>query len=295
MYNSKDFTWGFELELSDVPKDFPVNPALGKWESAECDILNTLPPYRGICADPLGIDPPVGGEINVNPTKTKEEQVSRIMRIVSDIKIEGYTPNISPTAHSHIHVFVPGLKDDPEGLKRLMGYIKDNQHAMIDAVYGFYEHPEMKNCPKAKTYLKLDGGRTMPDWQIDNIIKNTTDFDSFILQHQTGKDAVSRGRPIRYGINTYCMKQVGTIEFRCFRGTLHAQQLMHSFDFVNRFMEEALCNPEPVSVRDILNERQWNFPKMQWDLELMQGWVKTKKDPEKIKGLKKNRELLDAS
>jgi hypothetical protein len=293
MYNSKDWTWGFELELGDVPKDFPVDPKLGKWESAECDILNTLPPYRGVCADPLGIDPPVGGEINVNPTATKEEQVSRIMKILADFKVEGYTPTISPTSHSHIHVYIPGLKDDIDALKRLMKYIKDNQHTMIDSVYGFYEHPEMKACSKAKTYLKLDGGRTMPDWQCDNIINNTTDFESFIFQHQAGKDGVSRGRPIRYGINTYCMKQVGTIEFRCFRGSLSAQELMHSFDFVEKFLTNALNGGEDV--RDILFSKDWNFPKMQWDLELMQGWVKTKKDPEKVKGLKKNRELLDAN
>jgi len=296
-YNINDWTWGFELELSDVPKNFPLDPALGKWEQSECDIVNTLAPYRGICADPLGINPPVGGEINVNPTKSPVHQVMRIGDIVRGFVEAGYNPNVSPTAHNHIHVHIPGLREDPVALKRLTKYIKENQADVIEYVYGFYEHPEMKACPKGKTYLKHDGGRPIPDWKCDNIIKNTTDFDSFIAQHCAGKDGVSMGRPVRHAINMYCMKHTQTIEFRCFRGSLSAKEIMDCFNFVGDFMKNALAESNQKSVKDILfnSDYTYTFPKMQWDLELMQGWVKTKHDPDTVKGLKKNREFLDAT
>ena len=78
MYTENDLTWGFELELSNVPKSFEIPERLGKWEYCECDIVNTKGEFANVCADPLGINPPVGGEINTKPTNTKDEQVDRM-------------------------------------------------------------------------------------------------------------------------------------------------------------------------------------------------------------------------
>ena len=84
-------------------------------------------------------------------------------------------------------------------------------------------------------YLKYDGGRRMPDYMIDNIINLSTDFNTFIKQHCTGKDGVSMGRPFRYAINTYSLKHTKTIEFRFFRASVDKNEMHDMFLFVENF------------------------------------------------------------
>lgn len=281
----ESFTYGFELEMGDVRRDLLVPAHLGQWEHSEADIVNTRPPYRGVCADPLGNDPPVGGEVNTMPTRGWQGQVDRIEEIVQFFTDNGCPPSAPFTTHNHCHVHVPGLIEDPEALKRLIKYVGDNQYDFVQSVYGFYEVPQMKECPAARTYLKLDGGRLMPDWRVDNIYKNTVDFDSFIKQHYTAKDGTTLVRPIRTAINTYCLKHVKTIEFRCFRGSFDRDHLSSCFRAVELFTDAAV-NGGPAW-REILATNHFNFPPMQFDLELAKGWQATKKTVVDIKG--KNR------
>ena len=186
-YDKKDFTWGFEMEVGDVDRRLPLPERLGKWEFSETDVVNLNPPYRGIACDPLGIEPPFGGEINVRPTKTWKEQVDRIFEILDFYKSNGNNPTSNCISHNHIHVYVPGLKEDVDALKRLVSYIKENQHVVVDRVHAFRLHPDMASTKTAKTYLKLDCGRLMPDYMCNNIINLTKDFEHFIKLHAAGK------------------------------------------------------------------------------------------------------------
>ena len=287
-YDKGDFTYGFEIEWGDINRNVIIPGELGKWEFAETDIVNINPPYRGIACDPLGLEPPVGGEINVKPTKTWQEQVDRIMQIKTIFDDLGQTPTASCVNHGHLHVYVPGLKDDIDALKRLVTYIRDNQHAVIDACYQFRIHPDMSLAKTAKTYLKWDGGRPMPDYMCNNIISLANNFEDFIRLHAAGKDGVSMGRPFRHAINTYCMKHTGTIEFRCFRSSIDRKEIEDSFKFAEMFIDAAL-NDGP-DVREILWNNQFNFPKFEYDSEMYLGWEKTKYD--KSRGEKK-REFHD--
>ena len=123
----------------------------------------------------------------------------------------------------------------------------------------------------------------MPDYMSSNIISGATDFEHFIKLHAAGKDGVSMGRPFRYGINTYCMKHTGTIEFRCFRSTTKREEIESQFRFVEMFMEAAL-NDGP-SANEILSDNSFKFPPFIWDASEYDGWIKTKYD--KSRGEKK--------
>jgi hypothetical protein len=287
-YDSSKFTWGYELEFGDIGRDVVIPDHLGKWEYAETDIVNLTDPYRGLACDPLGISPPVGGEINTKPTKTWKEQVDRINEIISLFRDLKQEPTASCVNHGHLHVFVPGLKEDIESLKKLIRYIKENQHITIEKCYQFRLSPLMNSSKTAKTYLKWDGGRPMPDYMCDNITKLANNFDDFIRLHAAGKDGVSMGRPFRYAINTYCMKHTGTIEFRCFRSSVNEQEIADSFKFVEKFISAAL-NDGP-NVDEILLEDKFQFPKFEYDHDMYIGWEKTKYD--KSRG-KKQREFYE--
>ena len=275
-YDPKNFTWGYEMEYGDIDRRLVIPDHLGKWEHAETDIVNLNPPYRGLACDPLGIDPPVGGEINTKPTNTWQEQVDRIFQILKLFEDHGNTPTASCVNHGHLHVFVPGLKDDIDALKRLTKYIFNNQHTIIDACYQFRIHSDMSMTKTAKTYLKWDGGRPMPDYMCGNIINKANNFDDFINLHAAGKNGVSMGRPFRHGINTYCMKHTGTIEFRCFRASTDRKEIEDSFKFALAVIDAAL-NDGPDAI-EILLEGDFRFPKFEYDHQMYLAWEKTKYD-----------------
>ena len=274
MYDKNTFTYGAEIEWGDIDRRMSIPPTLGKWEYAETDIVNLRPPFEYRACDPLGKEPWMGGEVNMMPTKTWHEQVDRIMQLYEMFLEYGNQPTTGCVNHGHIHVHVPGLKEDLASLKKLVAYIKANQQDTIDACYGFYEAKDMKSCSGAKAYLKWDGGRPMPDFMADNIINLATDFDTFIRLHAAGKDGVSMGRPWRFAINVYCMKHTGTIEFRCFRSTTLRRELESQFKFVEKFIDAAL-NDGP-SVKEILAADNYRFPPFIWNVNEYLGWAQTK-------------------
>lgn len=282
-YPSSDYTWGYEIEWGDIDRRVSIPAHLGAWEYAETDIVNLFDPFKYVACDPLGTEPYMGGEINTKPTYTWQEQVDRILELKKLFNDNGNTPTASVVNHGHLHVFVPGLKDDIDALKRIVAYIKANQTDTIEACYQFSENGQMKACHGAKMYLKYDGGREMPDYMCDNITNLATDFDHFIKLHAAGKDGVSMGRPFRYAINTYCMKHTGTIEFRCFRSTTHPIELDAQFRFAEKFIDAALNNGP--SVKEILANQVFEFPPFVWNLSEYVGWEKTKY--EKSRGEKK--------
>jgi len=258
MYNKETFTYGAEIEWGDIDRRMAIPTNLGKWEYAETDIVNLRPPFEYRACDPLGKEPWMGGEVNMMPTKTWQEQVDRVMKLYEMFLEYGNQPSTSCVNHGHIHVFVPGLKNDVAALKRLIAYIKANQHE--------------------------------PEYMCDNIINLATDFDHFIKLHAAGKDGVSMGRPFRYAINTYCMKHTGTIEFRCFRSTTRRNELESQFRFVEKFIDAAL-NDGP-SVKEILAEDPFRFPPFIWNVNEYLGWVQTKYPKERGE---KKREFHDAA
>lgn len=273
-YNPNTFTYGYEIEWGDIDRTFNVPAELGSWEFCETDIVNLREPYRGLGSDPKGINPPVGGEINTMPTRTWQEQVDNIVKLKELFTAHGTAPTSGIVNHGHLHVHVPGLTEDVEALKRLMKYVKLNQHETMARVYQFKVEPGMEETKTAKTYLKHDGGRIAPDWLLDNLSTLPVDFEDWLRIHCCGKDAKVRSRPFRYGIHTYALKNSKTVEFRCFRSTVERNELEDCFKFATEFMDAAL-NGGP-SVKEILDSRDWRFPPFIYDHEMYLGWERSK-------------------
>lgn len=279
-YDPKEFTWGYEVEWGDIPRTADIPTELGKWEYAETDIVNLREPYRYVACDPLGIDPPMGGEINMKPTRTRQEQVERIIELRDYFRSQhGAEPTASCVNHGHVHVHIPGLISDTEALKRLILYIARNQHLTIERCYQFRDSPEMRHLKNAKTYLKYDGGRPMPEYMVENILKYADSFEEFIRLHAAGKDPASSGRPFRYAINTYCLKHTTTIEFRCFRSTTSEQEIADQLRFVEMFVDSALNNGPDVQT--IFMKHDFQFPPFLWNAAEYAGWIATKHDKER--------------
>lgn len=265
MYSKENFTYGYEIEWGDIDRNVDIPSHLGSWEYCECDILNLNPPYRGLATDPMGINPPVGGEINTKPTNTIEEQVDRVMEIKSLFD----NPTASCVNHGHTHVRVPGLRNDMEALNRLVSRVWTIQDCIIETAYQFKEDPTMKG-DKNKTYLKLDGGRKMPEWLMLNLA-TAENFDDWVRIYQCGKDAVSRGRPLRFAVNFYCLKHTDTIEFRCLRSTTDEEEIRDSFRFTRDVIAWGLGEgPDP-------RENTYKLPPFNYSRWESDAWGATKK------------------
>lgn len=273
-YDPNTFTYGFEIEWGDIDRKMPIPKELGSWEYCETDIINMRTPYRGLASDPKGINPPVGGEINMMPTKTWQQQVDNIMKVKELFEAHGTPPTAGCVNHGHLHIHVPGLTEDIDALKRLMRYIKDNQHITMERVYQFRVYPNMEMTKTAKTYLKHDGGRIAPDWLLINLATVPVDFEDWLRVHCCGKDAKTLSRPFRYGIHTYALKNSKTIEFRCFRSSIDRREIEDSFRFATAFMDAALNNGPDV--QEILLSYDYKFPPFTYDHEMYMGWEKTK-------------------
>lgn len=273
-YDRKTFTYGYEIEWGDIDRKVLIPEELGAWEYCETDIINMIPPYAGLGSDPKGINPPVGGEINTKPTKTIDEQVGNIMKLHQLFVDNNNTPTSGCVNHGHLHIHVPGLTDDIAALKRLMLYLKNNQHITMDKAYQFRIDPRMSMTKTAKTYLKHDGGRIMPDWLAINLATLPNSFEEWIKVHCCGKDGVTQSRPFRYGIHTYALKNSNTIEFRCFRSSVKENEIRDCFNFAADWIDAAL-NDGP-DVLEILSNNNYNFPPFDYNHEMYLGWEKSK-------------------
>jgi GNAT superfamily N-acetyltransferase len=289
-YTKDDLSFGAELEFSNIPKSKEIPADLGQWEYSELDIINTKGEFANICADPRGVEPPVGGEINTIPSKNFVDQVDKIMQIIE--LFENDDIDIGITAHTHIHVHVDGLEEDMEALRRLLSYIYDNQEIAINACYKYNEKiiPEDKQFSKIRRYLKFDGGRPLPEWFKNNILEHSNDFTEFSNSSQWGIKKYPIKRYQRYYVNLHSLRTSKTIEFRCFRGTLNKQEYLDMFAFAQEFILNALNGGK--SVIKILEENDYSFPVMKFDPDQALGWEATKYGENRC--INKNRTFWDA-
>lgn len=260
-------TYGLELEVGDVPRRLKIPLHLGKWDPCERDIVNSNAPYRGIAADPWGVKPPVGGEIQVVPGKSPEELADKVRDLLGRM----VNPTAPPTAHVHVHVRVKGLRNDLGALWRLMGWLYHNQEEIFRRVGQFKKDPRMSRL--AHRYLKFDGARRIPDWLVCRTMKAET-FEEFMGFFRKGVDGIKNFRPVRYGINIYCMLHMDTIEFRFFRASICPKQILSCVEFCRRLLVAGLSSYKPVS--KVFDSGDWDFPPFVYDHELVHGWEATR-------------------
>lgn len=295
MSETNNFSYGMELELGDIDRSVDIPEHLGSWEGvkdgnyymgAECDVVNSIPPYRGVCTDPLARTCTVGGEINVVPTTTiggQFEQIIDIIELFEDV-------SISHMSHFHIHVHIPGLKDDLKLLKRFTLYCLANQDALIKTVYlqNIHTIPDSISN-KSIEYLWSDGGRYISEYVYNNIHECSTVDELLNLFDMKGyykfKGDIRNTSSIRSAINLSNLIKGETVEFRCFRPTLDLYELVSQLDFVEQFCQEAI-KPMRLSVGEILATKNYRFAELQYDHINQIGWENTKHSKERGDGIK---------
>lgn len=244
-----------ELELGDVPRY--LTPPYCKWNDREPDIVNTIYPYRGIAADPLGINPPVGGELNTIPTTTIEKQVEIVSAILSYFREHDATPTASCVSHTHVHVHVPNLTEDLWTVKKLIAFAYNHQDELID----------YSDIP-ADDYLLYDSRRKYPREHVIELFK-VRSFPELYSSLLINKEEIRNYEaPKRYFINFLSLQDNETIEFRFFNSTVDIKEIENILRFTRSLLDAALNDKEL--------DRSIQLPRFRYDHELFVGWKQTK-------------------
>lgn len=297
-YDSDEWSYGVELEYGNCYR-FAELPDGAQWNDKD----NTCVSSTGIANDPSGKLYAYGGEINTRPTYTIIEQIDHISKINAALmnpkKIVNYRSNL------HIHVRVPGLKDDLAMCKQLLKYIELYQDQAFEIVEQIpvpdrnlppleYEWAvkRMKRRYRSHQY-KLPNARVA-----EMLNAETTQQFYESHAHKNAKGDPAWFQCPRAGINLRQMwEDTNTIEFRHFPGTLHLGEMESCIKWCKRFLEEALAG-DMTSPLEIFNADEFNFPKFEeYEFETEQGYQFTNFDTNNkgdiIKRLDALRERID--
>lgn len=284
------FSYGCELEWSDIDRRVDIPVELGEWEGpkiagyymgSEIDIVNTKGQWKGVGTDPLCITCRVGGEIHTQPSNQIASQVLRVMRILDLFSVA----NVACPNHGHIHVGVPGLLQDLDLLKNVFRYTKLNQDDVIRAACGYGEgdYYNISNSDLmewVKQYLLVGDGKHIRTEVFERVEKATSVQEVLqILREEPCEDWENISEKVtptpdshRTAVNLFNLTKGETIEFRIFRSTINPVELFSCLKLAQRYMEEALKGNEGKPVSEILKEGVFRFPKLNFNYELAKGW-----------------------
>jgi len=274
LYDPNSFTYGVELEYGDSYR-FNELPTGAKWNDKD----NTCVSTTGIANDPLGELYAYGGEINTKPTDTVEEQLQHISEINALLKP---APVVNYRSNLHIHVRVPGLKDDLESCKKLLRYIDEFQQIAFDIVETIpipskstlspevyeWELKRMKRRQKSHQYK-------LPKSRVEAML-NAKTTKEFYEEHAplTEKGRMWFFSP-RAGINLRQMwEETNTIEFRHFPGTLDMIEMESCIRWSKNFLNAALNTDQTPT--EIYWQTSYKFPKFQpyeYETEQIYQWT----------------------
>ena len=295
-YDVSTFSYGVELEYGDCYR-FAELPDGAQWNDKD----NTCVSSTGIANDPDGKLYSYGGEINTRPTMTIEEQIDHISKInaalVSPKAIVNYRSNL------HIHVRVPGLKDDLESCKKLLRYVERYQQQAFDIVETIpvpdkntlppleYEwaHKRMKRRERSHQYK-------LPKARYEAMMASNTTKEFY--ENHAHKNA--KGEPAwfqcpRSGINLRQMwEETNTIEFRHFPGTMNMKEMESAIRWCQQFMVAALSDEDISPNEIIMNDSfKYTFPDFQpYEFETEQIYQWTNFDTNKKSDIRARIEAL---
>lgn len=272
-------TFGAEYELGDVDRTVEL-PEGALWNFKDHSIANST----GIANDEKAKLYTLGGEINTVPTASIQEQLAIWQGIVKCQE----RIHINHRTNLHLHIHVPGLREDLGALKRLMRYVQEHQDRVYQLVEPI-EAPDRANffteasyqgaLARYKRRLISHQNRLKPK-QVEACLAAETP-EEFINGHAP-KD--KNGKPlwalaVRGGINLSQLRETNTIEFRHFTPTLDIDELESCFEWVYAFVRAALETGE--SVDEIYAKRRWKFPPFapyDHDIDVIFRWTDLEKN-----------------
>lgn len=266
-YDPGTFSYGCELEFADVDRLTKL-PAGCSFDGKDHTVVNS----NGIATDPKAETCTIGGEINVRPTDSIADQLDVIQEILNCF---GDQITVNYRCNLHVHVRVPGLRDDLAACKQLATYIRTHEqdvYRLIEPipVPGAAEYPDEESMAGAmKRYKRRHRShqyRVSENAYKAMMTANTVaEFYNAHAPWSEKKQQYCFHLKPRAGINLRPLWEThhNTIEFRHFPGTLSILEYKSALTWCQQFLHAALNAPH-VTPQQILDANPWmQFAKFQ--------------------------------
>lgn len=266
--NLRIASYGAEHEWADHPLDREPPPGFGR-DVKDITIVNS----NGIANDPKGKAYRFGGEFNTPPTDSIEGQVGCLEQLR-----ETYPEaTINYRSNLHLHVRVPGLKEDLQALKLFQAHIHEHLPEVLANVIEPIPAPMVMfdAVPKDSLYSGtewLEGAKR-------RFRRRRVSHQCFLTEKRLALQAqattVERwfelevpqseaGKPLwhlqpRLCVSLRQLLQTDTIEFRHFPGTMSSNQLRVALNWVHDYTMHAL---EGLSIKHLaMSYEGFNLPR----------------------------------
>lgn len=252
-------TFGAEHEWADWPLSTQLPNGYGR-DTDDITIVNS----NGIANDPSGKFYGYGGEINTPPTYNIQGQTD----CLKELKLLLPTATINYRSNLHLHIRIPGLKEDLPTLKHLQKYIHQNMRKVL-AVIQPLPKPDKKQWPDPEELAgatrrwrrrRVSHQTLLTPSRLEKQLSATTVEEFFRLEPPHDKN----GKPQwqcqpRLCVNLRQLLETDTIEFRHFAGTMDEERFRIAFNWCLAFIEQALENKpiEPL----LASYSNFEFPK----------------------------------
>ena len=295
MIDLANVTFGMELEYGDIWRNGELPSGLS-WNAKDYSIVSST----GIANDPKGLLYAKGGEINSAPTSTIDEQLEFFEKLLS----AQLGPVVNHRTNLHLHIRVPGLREDLPTLKKLLRYIDCNQHEIYAAIepipvpcrQDYNSEDAYKGAMKRYKRRKVSHQYAVPNTRVVEALAAKTPqafFDAHSRLQANGGRAY--GLTTRAGINLLQLKETDTVEFRHFTNTLDPAKLRCCFEWVAAFIPAAL---DKAAVGQLVLSSGRNFPEFapyNHAMEVGYGFTNFDKNSRKVvtERVDKLRNLID--
>lgn len=272
---SECWTFGAEFELDDWPRNETLP------EGMALDFDWSLVNSNGVAVDGPGKLYHLGGEVLACPSAYPEGVADQLAAVVHK------WPQVTVNHRTgvHIHIRVPGLRDDLNKLKQLQAFICEWMPKLLDKIEPIpvptrqdYRQPEefagaLKNYRKWKREHHFVVPKQRLEWQLAATSCQQF-FEAEAIDIRTGKVHYAI-RP-RACLNLRQLLQTDTVEFRHFPGTTSPAAVLSAINWCRAFLmlafDGATQGTEQAVQRLVQNYgpqgRMWpQFPKYQHWLE----------------------------
>lgn len=253
------WTFGAELELSDWPRHAPL-----PWKGMGIDVRDvTMVNSDGVAVDPKGKLYPLGGEIQTAPSVTPEGVADQL----ADIMQRWPETTVNYRSNLHVHVRVPGLREDLALLKQLQSYA----HRWLPKVLPYIEpipepvspaawpdKAEYAGARKRYNRRKVSHQKLLSPERlaVQLAARTPEEFRDFeYIDRRTGK--LHPAIHPRCCFNLRQLWETDTIEFRHFPGTTDPNKLAGAVEWCSVFLGLALDDSDPMFQAKMWADNNW--------------------------------------
>lgn len=263
-FTPSHWTFGAELEMADWDRRRPL-PSFVWALDEDWTMVNS----DGVAVDPRGQLYPLGGEWCASPTDQPSgvgEQVGAFLAAYPEATVN-YRSNL------HVHVRVPGLREDLRGLRRLLSFGHAHLPGLLPLIEPIPEplradypgEDEWRGARRRYARRKVSHQTVMDERRVTRSLRSRTPqqfFEAEALHEPSGR-VLWATRP-RCAVNLRQMLQTDTVEFRHFPGTTVPEEATSAVEWCQDYLELALnvtgddggVDPA-VWWRDVYSDEPW--------------------------------------